>query len=201
MASVVFLKGVNVGGHRTFRPSLLASDMASFGVVNVGAAGTFVIRGPIAQAKLRVELARRLPFETETMICSASDILSLESAEAFAGEPSGPDIVRFVSVLPKRPRVPPALPLNLPAGEDWLVRLVAIRGRFAFGLYRRAMKTIGLLGQIEKHLGGSVTTRNWNTFTRLFELLKIPNANARTPTQRRQRGEGAKKKGLNSIKR
>jgi uncharacterized protein (DUF1697 family) len=71
--------------------------------------------------------------------------------------------------------VPPALPLNLPAGEDWLVRLVAIRGRFAFGLYRRAMQTIGLLGQIEKHLGGSVTTRNWNTFSRLFEILKTQN--------------------------
>jgi uncharacterized protein (DUF1697 family) len=175
MALVVFLKGVNVGGHRTFRPSVLATDMARFDVVNVGAAGTFVVRKPLSQAKLRLELERRLPFVTETMICSASDILQLESAEAFASEPSGPDIVRFVSVLPKRPRVAPALPLNLPAGEDWLVRLVAIRGRFAFGLYRRAMRTIGLLGQIEKHLGGSVTTRNWNTFTHLFEILKIQN--------------------------
>ena len=175
MASVVFLKGVNVGGHRTFRPSVLATEMASFGLVNIGAAGTFVVRKPLSQVKLRLELARRLPFVTETMICSANDILQLESAEAFAGEPSGPDIVRFVSVLPKRPRVPPVLPLNLPAGKDWLVRLVAIRGRFAFGLYRRAMQTIGLLGQIEKHLGDSVTTRNWNTFTRLFEILKIQN--------------------------
>src|SRR5262245_58212312 len=172
MVSVVFLKGVNVGGHRTFRPSVLASEMASFGVVNVGAAGTFVIRKPIGQVKLRLELARRLPFETEAMICSANDILQLESAEPFAGEPSCPDIVRFVSVLPKRPRVPPALPLNLPAGEDWLVRLIAVRGRFAFGLYRRAMQTIGLLGRVEKHLGGSITTRNWNTFSRLFEILR-----------------------------
>ena len=172
MASVVFLKGVNVGGHRTFRPSVLATEMTRFGVVNVGAAGTFVVRKPMSQAKLRLELRRRLPFETEAMICSAKDILQLESAEPFAGEPSGPDIVRFVSVLPKRPRVPPVLPLNLPAGEEWLVRLVAVRGRFAFGLYRRAMQTIGLLGRIEKHLGCSVTTRNWNTFARLFEILR-----------------------------
>jgi len=149
--------------------------MASFGVVSVGAAGTFVVRKPISKTKFRLELARRLPFEAEAMICSANDILQLESTKPFNGEPSDPDIVRFVSILPKRPRVPPVLPLNLPAGKDWLVRLVAVQGRFAFGLYRRAMQTIGLLGRIEKHLGGSVTTRNWNTFARLFEILKTQN--------------------------
>jgi len=176
MALVVFLKGVNVGGHRTFRPTVLANDLAKLGVVNIGAAGTFVVRKPISQSKLRLELRRHLPFETETMICSATEILELASVEPFAGEPSGPEIVRFVSVLPKRPRVPPALPLNLPVGNDWLVRLIAVRGRFAFGLYRRAMQTIGLLGRIEKHLGGSITTRNWNTFARLFETLTIQNS-------------------------
>jgi uncharacterized protein (DUF1697 family) len=171
MASVVFLKGVNVGGHRTFRPSLLASKMAKLGVVSIGAAGTFVVWKPISQAKLRREFERRLPFETEVMICPASDILLFAEGESFDGEPSGPDTVRFVSVLPKRPRVVPTLPLNLPAGEDWLVRIVAIQGRFAFGLYRRTIRTIGFLGQIENHLGSSITTRNWNTFSNLFEIL------------------------------
>ena len=175
MASVVFLKGVNVGGHRTFRPSALAMEMAELGVVNIGAAGTFVVRKPVSQARLRLELSRRLPFKTEAMICSGKDVLQLASAEPFAGEPSGPEVVRFVSVLPKPLRVQPALPLNLPVGDDWLVRLVAIRGRFAFGLYRRAMQTIGFLGRVEKHLGGSVTTRNWNTFARVFEILRASN--------------------------
>lgn len=172
MASIVFLKGVNVGGHRTFRPSVLASEMAELGVMNVGAAGTFVVWSPLSQARLRREFLRRLPFETEVMVCSANDVLQLASAGPFASEPSGTDITRFVSVLPKRPRVLPALPINLPAGENWLVRLVALQGRFAFGLYRRDMQTIRFLGQIEKHLGGSVTTRNWNTFSNLFEILR-----------------------------
>ena len=172
MALVVFLKGVNVGGHRTFRPSLLAKEMAELDVMSIGAAGTFVVWKSIGQAELRREFLRRLPFETEVMVCSAPEVLKLAPAEPFVNEPSGPDIVRFVSVLPKRARVPVALPINLPAGESWLVRLVAIRGRFAFGLYRRNMQTIRFLGQIEKHLGGSVTTRNWNTFSNLFEFLR-----------------------------
>ncbi len=39
MAWVVFLRGVNVGGHKAFRPSVVAKDLAEFDVVNVGAAG------------------------------------------------------------------------------------------------------------------------------------------------------------------
>lgn len=40
MALVVFLKGVNVGGHRAFLPSVLARALAKYDVINVGAAGT-----------------------------------------------------------------------------------------------------------------------------------------------------------------
>lgn len=172
MALVVFLKGVNVGGHKTFRPSVLAGRLARLGVINVGAAGTFVVRNPIRQTRLRVEFRRCLPFETEAMICSGADIVRLASAECFGGEPCGPDEVRFLSILAKRPRALPVLPLHLPAGEDWLVRIVAIEGRFAFGQYRRNLKTVRLLGQLEKHLGGSITSRSWNTISSLFEILK-----------------------------
>ena len=41
---VVLLRGVNVGGHRTFRPARLAEQLRHLGAVNIGAAGTFVIR-------------------------------------------------------------------------------------------------------------------------------------------------------------
>jgi hypothetical protein len=42
MALIVFLRGVDVGGHRTFRPSILARELSDHDVVNVGAAGTFI---------------------------------------------------------------------------------------------------------------------------------------------------------------
>jgi hypothetical protein len=34
------------------------------------------------------------------------------------------------------------------------------------------MRAIGVLGQLEKHLGGPIACRNWNTYSGLFELLK-----------------------------
>jgi uncharacterized protein (DUF1697 family) len=171
MALVVFLKGVNVGGHRSFRPSVLARRLARHDVVNVGAAGTFVVRKRIRQAEFRLALRRHVPFETETMICSGNSLVQLASVEPFSGERCGPDIVRFVGVLSKPPRPAPALPLNLPPGEDWLVRIIVIQGRFALGLYRRRLRTIACFGQLERRLGGPVTVRNWNTLSRVVQIL------------------------------
>jgi hypothetical protein len=44
VALVVFLRGANVGGHRTFRPAVLARDLEHLDAVNIGAAGTFGAR-------------------------------------------------------------------------------------------------------------------------------------------------------------
>jgi hypothetical protein len=49
MALIVFLRGVNVGGHRTFRPSIVARELNDYDVLNVGAAGTFVCYACLCQ--------------------------------------------------------------------------------------------------------------------------------------------------------
>jgi hypothetical protein len=71
---VVLLRGVNVGGHRTYRPTTLAEQLKHLDAVNIGAAGTFVIRRPGTPAQLRAEFARRLPFDAEIMICPGREI-------------------------------------------------------------------------------------------------------------------------------
>src|SRR5262245_54199285 len=97
---VVFLRGINVGGHRRFRPSVLAHELSDYGVVNIGAAGTFVVRRPGSRATFRTALLRRLPFEAEVVICSGRDLTRLETENPFAAEPPPtPDVVRFVSIL------------------------------------------------------------------------------------------------------
>ena len=171
MALVVLLRGVNVGGHRTFRPSVLARELSDLDAVNIGAAGSFVIRRPVTQARLRAELARRLPFDADIMICRGRDILDLMSHRHFAGQPVRPDIVRFVSVLSSRPRSTPSLPLSLPASGKWLLRILARERRFVFGAYRRQMRAIGYLGEIDRLFGVPATTRNWNTITAIVKLL------------------------------
>jgi uncharacterized protein (DUF1697 family) len=174
MALVVFLRGVNVGGHRTFRPSALAKSLADHDVVNVGAAGTFVVRKPKSQAIFRAALMRALPFVTDIAICDGRAIVELVEDDPFVGQPSHPDIVRFVSVASKRTRVRPELPVVLPEEGAWLVKVFAARGPFVFGLYRRHMKTIGHLGRLDRLFGGAVTTRNWNTIMSIARVLDAP---------------------------
>jgi hypothetical protein len=40
MALIVFFRGIDVGRHRTFRPSVLAKELGAYDAVNVGATGT-----------------------------------------------------------------------------------------------------------------------------------------------------------------
>jgi len=95
MALIVFLRGVNVGGHRTFRASILARELSDFDGVNVGAAGTFIVRKPESRGKFRAELLRKLPFAAEVVLCDGRDLIRLETENPFGTEPSRPDIVRF----------------------------------------------------------------------------------------------------------
>ena len=171
MALVVFLRGINVGGHRSFRPSVLARELSDYDVVNVGAAGTFVVRKPGSRAKFLPELLRKLPFEAEVIVCDGRDLMRLEAENPFETVPSCPDVVRFVSILSKAGRAP-SIPITLPSGGEWLLQVIAFKDRFVFGVYRRQMKTISYLGQIDKLFGAKATTRNWNTIMAILRVLK-----------------------------
>jgi len=172
MQWVVFLRAVNVGGTNRCQPALIAKELAKFGVVNIGAVGTFVVREDVSESVLCAAIARKLPFKCEIMICPARDIIKLAATDPFARQPSGPEITRFVSVLAKGFRALPPLPLSLPSGDDWLLKIIAIQGRFVLGLYRRQMKAISYLGKIEKLLGVPATTRNWNTIKKVVKILE-----------------------------
>ena len=169
---VVFLRAVNVGGANLCRPAEIAKQLAKFDIVNIGAVGTFVVGKDVSESALRAAIARKLPFKCEIMICPARDIIKLASNDPFSGQSSDPDITRFVSVLAKRLRALPPLPLTLPSDDDWLLKIIAIQDRFVLGLYRRQMKAISYLGKIEKLLGVPVTTRNWNTIEKVVKILR-----------------------------
>jgi len=172
VSSVVFLRGVNVGGANLCRPAELARQLKKFDIVNIGAVGTFVVRENVSASSLRAAIAKKLPFKCEIMICPANAIVDLTKKDPFARQPSGADITRFASVMHKPLPKPPPLPLNLPSDDDWLLKIIAIQNQFILGIYRRQMKAIGYLGKIEKVLGIAATTRSWNTIEKVAAILK-----------------------------
>ena len=172
MPVVIFLRGVNVGGHRTFRPSVLAGKLNHLDLVNIGAAGTFIVRKSVRQTLVHSELRKHLPFETHIMMCASRELLAAVSHGPFDGIPIRANLVRFVAVLAKRPRDLPPLPFQIPREGKWFVRILSCNGRFVFGCYRREMKSIGYLGSMDKILGAPATVRNWNTITQILKVLE-----------------------------
>jgi uncharacterized protein (DUF1697 family) len=199
MRWVVFLRAVNVGGANLCRPALLAKQLSRFGVINIGAVGTFVVRENVSESTLQNAIAKKLHFKCEIMICPARDIIELASTDPFAEYASEPDITRFVNVLAKplsnvrstshqtssvkstdgrirrgehQTSEFPSLPLYLPTPEDWLLKIIAVENRFVLGLYRRQMKAITYLGKIEKLLGVPATNRSWNTILKVAKILE-----------------------------
>ena len=172
MSTVVFLRGVNVGGHRTFRPSLLTGALAHLGVVNVGAAGTFVVREPVGRAALKQEFLRALPFDAEVIACTGRALLALVASDPFPARLPPGDVRRFLTVMAKPPTRIPPLPLRFPAGASWQITFVAISGVFACGLWRQLGDAFVDPNSVtEKALGVRSTTRNWNTIAKICDVL------------------------------
>ncbi|MFB3854181.1 MAG: DUF1697 domain-containing protein [Vicinamibacterales bacterium] len=171
MAIVAFLRGVNVGGHRTFRPAALARDLEHLGAVNIGAAGTFVFRSAMTSAELRAELTRRLPFEADMAICRGRDVARLIARDPFAEELVQQDVIRFVNVLCGRLRREPDLPLSIPSDGEWVLQVLGRQGRFVFGRYRRRMKAIAHLATVDTLFGIPSTNRSWTTILAVGRAL------------------------------
>jgi hypothetical protein len=117
-------------------------------------------------------LLRKLPFDAEVVLCDGRELIRLEIDHPFGAKPTRPDMVRFVSILAKAGRVRVSMPINLPPDGEWFLQVLAAKNRFVFGVYRRHMKTIGYLGQIDKLFGVPATTRNWNTIMAVVRILK-----------------------------
>jgi uncharacterized protein (DUF1697 family) len=172
MAHVVLLRAANVGGHNVFRPARLASALAHLGVVNVGAAGTFVVRGDATPAAIRREILARLPFEPSIAVRPAGEVLALVRSEPFRGVAFSKDLRGWVAALGGRPRSRPAMPLLVPPGRQWRVRVDRVEGAFALGLYHRRPGGFTYPGLVvEDALGVPATTRWWETFERVADLL------------------------------
>jgi uncharacterized protein (DUF1697 family) len=173
MALVAFLRGVNVGGNRVFQPTRLAADLAGFDVTNIGAAGTFVVRGAIGQAALRAQILRRLKFQAEIIICDGRDVLDLVAADPFRDRPGPPETMRILTILSRRPRNVPALPVQGAAGNRWVMEVFDVRGRFVLSLWRRLRPTFidptRMVGDTSFGVVG--TTRSWNTLVKIAAVL------------------------------
>ena len=179
MRWVVFLRGVNVGKHNRFQPGLLTKKLSRFGLINIGAVGTFVIRENVSESALRKALAAELPFTCEIMIRPASEIVNLVQSAPFQGESFNNDYRAFVTVMAKSPPRSLKLPIYAPDAKSWEVKIVRVTGMCVLSLWRRRRKNSLYPNQvIEKEFRVATTTRSWTTILKVSDLLKPPKERA-----------------------
>ena len=172
MPWVIFLRGVNVGAHNRFQPSLLSRQLAPLRVVNVGAAGTMVVFGKITPARLRAKVLEQLSFIPEVMICDARNILALAKARPFADEKLDRDRRAFLTVVAKAPERLPRLPINAPATDPWQVKVIAVSGNLVLSLWHRAGSRLLYPNEVvEKAFVTPATTRSWNTIETIVKIV------------------------------
>ncbi len=173
MAHVVFLRAANVGGRNVLRPAQLATALKHLDVVNVGAAGTFLVRERASAATVRQEIQGQLKHDLELAVVPAKEITALVNEEPFRGVTFSKERRAWVAVLCKRPKSKPTLPLESPAGKLWSVRVDTIEGSFALGLYQRQERGFLFPNQVvEKALGVPATTRWWETIVKVAALIE-----------------------------
>jgi uncharacterized protein (DUF1697 family) len=172
MSLIVFLRGVNVGRHKRFLPAQLARDLEALDVVNIGAAGTFVVRAPVSPAALVADMRQRLTFQADIIVVKGRELVEFVDRTPFGRRRPAANEQRFLSVTAGRPPAAPPLPLIHPANDKWQVKVVAVSGRFVASIWRRRPGTpIYPNAVIERQLGVA-TTRNWNTVEAILKIVQ-----------------------------
>jgi uncharacterized protein (DUF1697 family) len=170
---VVFVRAMNVGGKNVFRPAQLAAKLAHLGIVNIGAAGTFLVRGKARPAALRKEILGHLPFQPAIAVWPAADVLELVRSRPFEGVRFSRDTRGWVAALEAAPERRPKLPIEAPEGRNWSVRFDKVVGPFALGLWRRQPKGFVFPAHVvEKAVGVSATMRWWETYEKVAKLIE-----------------------------
>jgi hypothetical protein len=173
MASVVLLRAANVGGTNVFRPAELVTALKRLEVVNIGAAGTFVVRSSASAAAIRRAFLAEMPFVPIMAVRPGRDVTALVRSCPFKGVALSKDLRGWLAVMTGRPKHKPTWPLSTPPGASWYLRFDEIRGPFALGLVRRHPdRPINVGKALETALGVPVTVRWWETIAKMAKILE-----------------------------
>jgi hypothetical protein len=186
MAHAVFLRAANVGGANVFRPAQLAVTLKKLDVVNIGAAGTFVVRSSASSTEIRRAFQKASPHEFVMAVRPGREILALVARDPFKGVTFSKDHRAWVGVLTGRPTKTVVFPHLTREGDVWLTRCDELDGVFALGQWRRHPTKLNQPAlTIEKALGVPLTVRWWETIVKVAGVLEKPVIKPQASARRR----------------
>lgn len=150
MRLIAFLRGINVGGHHKVP---MATLRQVFTVMGFGSVSTLLNSGnvrfestdtdlPALEQRLEARLDNEFGFPIPVLIRTAESLRALVDASPFAGIEMHPDIRLYITFTRSGDAIPSVVDL-------------------------RDSRTVKTMEDLEKRLGKDITTRNWNTITKL----------------------------------
>jgi uncharacterized protein (DUF1697 family) len=171
---VVFLRGINVGGHHKVPMKELKKELESLGFRNVITllnSGNIILEAEnYTTKKLEVELTQKLEnifgFSIPVIVCVAEDIIHIWNQKPFKDIEVTKDIRLYVSFLKQKTNIE----LNLPwAIEDKSYQILEVYKKIVFSVLDISVtKTPKGMEILEKKFGKDITTRNWNTIEKII---------------------------------
>ncbi len=177
MAYVALLRAINVGGNNKVPMAELRDCATALGytdVVTYVQSGNIVFTGaraPNAAVERRLEaaIAARFGFDVPVVVRTLAEMRAVAGAHPMAAEgiPNSQTHVIFLGTAPTAAAVASIAPDRSPPDR------LLVRGSEVYAYLPNGAATKYTTAYLEKCLGTRATARNWNTVTRLVELLEV----------------------------
>ncbi|QBA64964.1 DUF1697 domain-containing protein [Muriicola soli] len=176
---VIFLRGINVGGHHKVPMAQLRHEMEQMGFTEVSTllnSGNVIFRAQEEdEEKLSIVISSRIAdvfgFEIPVTTIKADRILKLTKADPFKGEALKEGIKFYVTFLKeeKEDMIP-----SPSENEDASIKIIFVaKGMVCSVLDLNKSKTPKAMEFLEKIYGKEITTRNWNTVMKVVNKLNF----------------------------
>ena len=164
---VALLRGINVGGHGRLPMADLRRILAELGASNPRTyiqSGNAVFEGMLSGDEIASAIETEFGFRPLCMVLGADELISAAQANPF--DASEPKLVHL-SFLEDQPTIDPeTFTSDASSGEKWHL------GNRVFYLHTpEGYAKSKLAEKLERRLGVAATARNWNTVSRLVDMV------------------------------
>jgi uncharacterized protein (DUF1697 family) len=174
---VAILRGINVGGHNKVSMDALKKAFESMGFENVKtllASGNVLFDAPQTSAlvkKIEGKLEKTFGYEIDVLVSTIKELQHLDKDNPFKGIQVTPQTRLYVTFLSEKPKTSLKIPYESSDKNFKIIQVTANKVCSVLTLSPNS-KTVDLMDILEKEFGKKITTRNWNTITRLLKASK-----------------------------
>jgi uncharacterized protein (DUF1697 family) len=172
-----FLRGINVGGHNPVPMEELKKAFESLGFENVKtllASGNVLFESSNPDAtvlvkKIEGKLEKKFGREINVVIRTIKELQDLDKIHPFKGVLVTPQTRLYVTFLSEKSNTGLKIPYETPDKNCKIIRATGKEVCSVLTLSQNS-NTTNLMSILEKEFGREITTRNWNTITRLLKI-------------------------------